>query len=102
MPFCDICGGYIYSSREHKCPPVFEVQEIEYHGEDEWEEIRAVDEQDAAEKYAEKSDCDSAEYSIVSGSDAEVWVRKKGDSEVKKFMVSGESVPTYHADEIGG
>lgn len=97
MPFCKKCGEWCMYEDSHNCPPIFEVQHLGYHCDDEWEEIRAIDEKEAAEKWAEKDDIDSAEYSIVSGSPAEVNVRKKGETTYTSYTVTGEGVPTYYA-----
>jgi hypothetical protein len=63
-------------------------------------EIEAFDASSAAEEWADRDDCESAEYQIVRGSNAKVCVR---DGErVRTFDVSGETVALYAAREIGG
>jgi len=99
MAWCNICNDFMLYPDTHKCPPIFEVCQHEYDP-DYWMKIRARDEAMAAEKWAEQDDCESSEYQIVRGTDTEVWVRKWGESEIKRFMVSGESVPEYTATPI--
>ena len=100
MNRCPKCDEYIYESSilSHKCHPIFLVWESE-NDETDAREVRAFDEESAAEKWAEEDDCNSAEYDIISGNDVEVTV-KAPDGTIKKFKVSGESVPQYHADEV--
>lgn len=63
--------------------------------------IDADDEAEAAEKWADRSDCEG-DYLIVSGHEAIVSVRREGLSigPVKSFRVIGESEPVYHAEEL--
>lgn len=64
--------------------------------EDDATEIEAADAEDAAKEWAERDDCNSADYLIVRGNDALVHVRAP-DGSLHRFMVSGESVPVYRA-----
>ncbi len=62
--------------------------------------VRAADEEEAAEDWAESYDSDG-DYTIVGGSDATVLVREESDASAlpHRFIVSGESVPEYMARE---
>jgi len=52
----------------------------------------------AAVEWAERDDADSADYSIVGGTPAEVVVAAdRDDAEEHRFMVFGESSPVYRA-----
>ena len=62
--------------------------------------LNAVDAEDAAEKYGERADYESAGYSIVGGSPEIVSVRAIDSDEVEVFTVSGEVVNTYSASRI--
>lgn len=68
--------------------------------EDDARAIEAHDAEDAAEKWAEKDDCESAEYAIVGGDAVEVRVRDVESAAMSAFEVSGESIPSYHAKEV--
>ena len=61
--------------------------------------IIAVGAERAAERWAAWDDVQSAEYDIVSGNEAEVCVKSATTGEVRVFIVSGESVPSYTAIE---
>jgi hypothetical protein len=100
MNKCPKCGEYIfeYEQNHHKCKPCFLVWGVDDAEENAYK-IHACDEESAAEKWAEDDDCNSAEYSIVSGDTAEVFV-KSPNGTIKKFEVSGEAIPTYTASEI--
>jgi hypothetical protein len=99
MEFCKICNEIDWQDGKHRCLPFFDVWFLK-EGEQESARIYARDAEEAAEKFAEYDDQRSADYAIVSGNEAEIWVREPTTGEIKKFMVHGESVPKYHADEI--
>jgi len=96
--WCKKCGKFAIWPESHKCPPLWELNEPEY-DEDHWEQIYAIDEETAAEEWADKTDAEG-DYSIVDGSPAIVLIRKYGETETKKFEVTGETVPEYRANEI--
>ncbi len=58
--------------------------------------VTAGSAQEAAEQWAERSDYDSADYSIVKGMDVTVHVNAPGCG-TRRFIVTGESVPVYTA-----
>ncbi len=62
-------------------------------------EVEANDAETAAEDWAEWDDCNSADYTIVNGSESTVCVRLRDDvsAPVETFVVSGEAVPQYTA-----
>jgi len=98
--WCKICGEYTYGA-SHKCPPSWVVWCPDCHEEEEdGRKVFASDPGEAAEKWAEENDRDSAEYLIVGGSPATVLVKRFGsDDPPTRWMVSGEAVPTYSATE---
>lgn len=59
----------------------------------------AYDAEMAAEKWAKYDDADSAEYSIVGGSEVTVTVRDE-EGRDSSFLVYGEAQPVYYAREI--
>ncbi|WP_368928398.1 hypothetical protein [Mixta calida] len=63
-------------------------------------EIEAYDAESAAKKWAEEEDCNSAEYTIVSGRETPVVCVAEGEGPAQEFSVSGEAVPTYYAHPI--
>jgi hypothetical protein len=65
--------------------------------------IEAVGPNYAAEEWALRYDCESADYLIVSGNSAEVLVAEVGSSLPPfRYSVSGESVPSYRASMLHG
>jgi hypothetical protein len=98
---CPTCSEWAWTKR-HRCKPVWLVFTEDRHEDwDEADRVYATDAQEAAEKWAEQDDCDSAEYSIVAGTDAAVQVRRldEPDTDPVWWVVSGESVPQYHGNE---
>lgn len=61
----------------------------------------ARDHEDAAAQYGERSDCESADYTIVGGTPEVVSVRALNSGEVQIFAVSGETVNHYSARKLG-
>lgn len=93
---CPRCHEYCWDNA-CKCE-LFEVGEP-FKGEvQDWREIYSKEAECAAEKYADVSDAEG-DYTIIRGSDAEVWVRDCSGT-ITKWQVSGESVPKYYAVEI--
>lgn len=98
---CSKCGEYDFTDR-HRCLPGFLVWHKE-EGEEEFaRKVHALDMCDAAEQWAERDDSESADYLIVSGQDARVAVKDMETGAVGIFIVSGESVPSYSANEVIG
>lgn len=90
---CGTCGEYDFTKR-HKCDPCWLVLNADEP--DEWTTIYARDAQHAGEKWADREDCDSAEYSIVAGTPATVFVKPEiGTDDPVLFVVRGEAVPVY-------
>ena len=98
-----MCAEWVFS-KFHRCNPVWLVAIVEGEeqpADDDYSEVRASDEEEAAEKAAEEDDSDSAEYGILKGwSDYVAWVKAAADAKPKRFRVTGEAVPQYHAEEI--
>lgn len=98
---CPTCQEYAWI-KTHRCKPVWLVFSTDNHEDwDEADRVYATDAQQAAEKWAEDDDCNSAEYSIVAGTNAAVQVRRldEPDADPVWWVVSGTSVPTYDAAE---
>lgn len=80
----------------------FEVLYPSHHGDD-WEDcdnIEAFDHEEAAEKWAEEDD-QQGDYGIISsGESEEIFIRREGESDIKKFKVWAESCPHYNAREL--
>lgn len=100
---CSTCNEWVFS-KYHKCDPVWLVAIVEGEeqpADDDYCEIRASDEEEAAEKGAEEDDSNSGEYSVLEGYGKYVaWVKAAVDAKPKRFKVTGEAVPQYHAEEI--
>lgn len=92
---CPTCRESCVTDR-HACPPAFDCWRPEY-GEDETDArtIYADHAMAAARVWAERSDS-RGDYEIVRGSEATVHVRAP-DGALFVFVVSGETVPEYHA-----
>lgn len=63
-----------------------------------WDETYGKEPQYLVERWAQRHDS-NGDYTIVGGSEAEVWVRDE-DGKVTKWTVYGEAVPEYHAREM--
>lgn len=104
MAYCDKCEGHYFEGAKfftHACPPRWEVWSAEYDEDDPHKRsIYAHDAEAAAEKWGELDDRDSAEYSIVNGTEAKCWVQQVGSDEVVKWAVSGEYDPMYYASPV--
>jgi hypothetical protein len=111
---CPRCGDFGWfgskHSPDHRCKPVWECR-LETDGDDWWDKVHATDQETAAEKFAERYDCEGGEYSIVGGrhGDCVVLVRKPADPdsdetdpqpEVTRWSIEGEAVPTYRATAL--
>lgn len=94
MKYCDACETY--HREDGNCLPVFLVyhREIGYRM-----RIRALDFQDAAERWAELYDNGDGEYALVNGQQLTVRVQDATDV-VEFFRIQGESVPQYSAEEV--
>lgn len=98
MSTCATCGGWKYNER-HACPPLFGVRCDDNHGPDEWVEIRAVDPEQAAEKWAESED-QNGDYLIVAQRSKPTVDVRSTTGEVTRWQVSGEAVPQYYAQSV--
>ena len=58
--------------------------------------------EEAVERWAHLEDHESAEYMIVGGSDATVLVFDIEAGTQSTWVVKGESIPSYHARQVGG
>jgi len=96
--WCETCNGIIWSAHTHTCPPVWRVYAEDIYG-DEYVEVMALDAEQAAEKWAERYDCEG-DYTIVSGSEQTVTVTDVHGEDSKKLIVEGEGVPQYTAREV--
>jgi hypothetical protein len=94
---CKRCGRYVWDQVcrcqrfEVAIPWKDSVNDVD------WSEVYATEAEYAAEKYAERSDCEG-DYTIIRNGEGDVWVR---DSEgvVTKWHIEAESVPTYSASQ---
>jgi hypothetical protein len=67
---------------------------------DEWQSLDADSHKDAALQAAEMYDSEEGTYPILGGAEKIVRVRSAHpDSQTKTFHLTGESVPTYYAEE---
>ncbi len=100
---CPTCAEWTFS-KFHKCKPVWLVALVEGEeqpADDDYCELRAIDAEEAAAKGVEEDDSNSAEYSVLKDhGDYVAWVKAVADAKPKRFKVTGEAVPQYHAEEI--
>ncbi len=61
------------------------------------EHIDAESPRRACEKWAEKSDYASADFSVIKGNDVTLIVAVPGEPMEQRYIVSGEAVPVYRA-----
>ena len=96
MKICEICHEYYFEyegSKPHKCLPVMYFKHEDWG--DRWIEIRALDYEHAAMKFAEIYDSD--DHYLVDGDETEVEI---SDGTVEKtFVVSAEVDINYYAKE---
>lgn len=96
---CPVCQKWDVGA--HRCPPAFLVWCSETQEEEDAQTFYASDAEDAAKEWADRDDCESAEYQIVAQKwEPTVTVKDLRDGEVKRFVVTGEAVPSYHASEV--
>lgn len=97
--WCSECRAAHYAGLHR---PQWRVFEREYHTDEEgfdgWV-CRAVDAEDAAERYAEHADSDSAEYAIVGGRHEPIVdvYSLPTNEHVGTYRLTGEVVPNYIA-----
>ncbi len=109
---CPICGDWgWFGSRvmaDHQCKPAWECR-MEWAGDDDaWERVHAADAEDAAEKFAERYDCEGGDYAIVGSrcdKDPVVQVRKPPDEDTEnppfeRWAIEAETVPQYYANKL--
>ena len=88
---------------DHKCAPAWECR-LGWQDDDDWQIVHAQEPKDAAEKYAERYDCEGGEYVIVSQccDNPIVLVRKIGAETSERWAIEAESVPHYRAHALTG
>lgn len=93
---CKICGemGWINS---HVCPASWQVFEIDGDNIGYEREIRAASAEDAALRYAEHTDTESAEYNFVKYGGKVIVRKRTGLERVEMFEIAGELIPQYTA-----
>lgn len=97
---CPVCQGFSRSDM-HVCPPLWDWRETTNFGDDEWQEVRARNEETAAEKAAELYDQDGDYYLIRnSGGNIIIMVRNQKTGEVTHWSCHGESLPHYYASKV--
>lgn len=96
---CGTCHALIWDGDpEHKCPPVWEVWNVDGGDERQWaSQIHAHDAEEAAKKWGEEYD--NGDYTIIGGSEETVFVARPGQ-EPKRFVVSAEAQAHYYAREL--
>lgn len=104
-PTCQEYGWFNTTFMAHHCKPAWECR-MKTDDDDCWVRVYARDEEEAAEKFADRHDCDSGEYGICSGrygaGETIVLVRKADDParEASLWEVEGEMVPHYRARRV--
>ena len=96
---CTNCGEFDFTER-HRCAPKWHYRVIDQWGDDDWEEVHARSNHDAAKKAAEAYDV--GEYNLLGGSEIVVAVRSDLDDPAteKRFKCYGEAEPVYYANEV--
>lgn len=104
LSHCPTCNALLLESEvaRHRCPPEWEVWCSEDGEErEDARRIRARDEEEAAEKWAQRRDSDG-DYSIVNGNYPVVCVASPDGETVQRFEIEGSMVPEYWAHELKG
>jgi len=98
---CPKCGEWGW---RNPCPCVVYEVAIPWKGrveDSDWYSVQAEDPEQAVEKFCQKSDYESAEYSILKNyGEDEVWCRLLGDTVITKWRVTAESEPQYYVNPI--
>jgi hypothetical protein len=92
---CPTCKEFVFDGIVHRCEPIYYFKHENW-GE-EFQEIRAIDFDDAAEKFAKLYNEDG-DYSLMNGDTEEVII-SDGKTE-KKYKVSAEQAIEYHVEEV--
>lgn len=92
---CQICKEFHYTDQD--CLPIYGVNLLDYHGEEEFQDFHANSEEDAAEKFAEYYNS-NGDYCLMN--ETEIVSVKNPDGEIKKFEISAEPSVYYSACEI--
>lgn len=94
---CPACHRYHCATAP--CLPIFYYNRPDWHGEDEWRQVRANDFEDAAEEACEWMDSDG-DYSIIGSGGLDEIRIKDEEGTIKRFKITAEVVPQYSAEEI--
>jgi hypothetical protein len=95
---CNRCGAFLVTLATHQCTPTWRVFDADYCEEEDAKEVCARDAKDAAIKYADRFDSDHHEYGILQHG---ITVTVIGpDGARTRFNLTGESVPSYWAEEV--
>jgi hypothetical protein len=98
MTMCNTCGQYYTEGHRHSCPSAWEIWDFNDETREDAVTAYGDDADEAATNWAESEDS-GGDYTIVAGSPVVVCVSRVGSTEVQTIIVSGESVPEYHASE---
>lgn len=94
---CRRCGEFGYA-KSHTCSPIWLVYNPDDGGPEDARKIHATCGGEAAEKWAEVDDAESADFHIAHGASVVVLARlADSDDAWERYSVSGESVPSYTA-----
>jgi len=97
MDRCETCKELMIDPGTHECNPRWTVHEED--NPDSAAEVYAIDASDAAEQWAARHD-DEGDYDIC-GEGAEYVVVVEGpNTEIFRFKVTGEMIPSYYAEEL--
>ena len=99
LEHCSVCGQYDFVD-DHVCKPKWYCSLEDWDHESHHYTVHAIDAEEAAEKFAEIYDQDTAEYSIVGGEETLVLVTNEHLQKPVWFEVEGYSQPQYSAQEI--
>jgi hypothetical protein len=95
---CLRCGEYHWTTEQ--CKPVYFYQVPEWHGDTEWDQVRANSHEEAAQKAAEKRDQGSGDYPIIHAGGLDEIRILGPDGITRRFRIEAEAIPTYTAKEI--
>lgn len=105
MKRCPTCKEWTFSI-SHKCKPQWLVLEEEHHGSlTDWDlatMVREFSAEEAATKYTERRDAEDCDYFVAGGESIVIRVKPNFETSepVKEFIVRGEWVTAYTAEEV--
>lgn len=95
---CRRCEAFAVKVASHRCPPTYRVFDPDFSEEANAVEVPARSAEDAAVRYADRYDSDHHEMGILRHGVTVTVIGPDGGR--TRFNLTGESVPSYSAEEV--